>query len=219
LTAGCGSSSPKPAATATTAATTATTAPPTSAPGCKAVAAPQARSEPKLSRPRSKLAAGKSYSATLRTNCGTIVMALDVKRQPRTVASFVALARRGFFDGLTFHRIATTNGVDFVIQGGDPTGSGNGGPGYTITEKPPAGARYTRGVVAMAKTGVEPAGTSGSQFFIVTAADAQLPPDYAILGRVTSGEQTVSKIAAAPADASSFPIYPIVISKLTIKTS
>lgn len=212
--AGCGSSAPKRAATSTP-----TTAAPTSAPGCKAVAAPKPKDEQHLAAPSVKLNPSKRYTATLQTNCGTITIALSVKRAPKTVASFVALARSGFYDGLTFHRIARAAGTDFVVQGGDPTGTGNGGPGYTITETPPRGARYTRGVVAMAKTEVEPAGTSGSQFFIVTASDSRLPPLYAILGHVTHGEQAVSRIAAAPADVQQFPTFPIVIKRATIKTS
>ena len=82
----------------------------------------------------------------------------------------------------------------FVIQGGDPNGDGSGGPGYSVTEAPPADLTYTRGVVAMAKTGAEPAGTSGSQFFVVSAADVGLPPDYALVGKVTKGLSVVDAI-------------------------
>jgi cyclophilin family peptidyl-prolyl cis-trans isomerase len=81
-----------------------------------------------------------------------------------------------------------------VIQGGDPTGSGAGGPGYSTVDAPPASTRYTLGVVAMAKTGAEPPGTAGSQFFVVTEQDAGLPPDYAVLGRIVKGQATVDKI-------------------------
>jgi peptidyl-prolyl cis-trans isomerase B (cyclophilin B) len=82
----------------------------------------------------------------------------------------------------------------FVLQGGDPTGTGAGGPGYTTVDPPPASTRYTLGVAAMAKAANEPAGAGGSQFFVVTAADAQLPPDYAVLGRVVHGLQVVQAI-------------------------
>jgi len=128
------------------------------------------------------------------TNCGSFTIRLDVARAPRTAASFASLARKGFYNDLTFHRIAQ----GFVIQGGDPTGSGSGGPGYSIVEKPPHNVRYTHGVVAMAKAATEPDGASGSQFFVVTAADAQLPPQYAIVGRVVQGLNVVDAIGALP---------------------
>ena len=86
----------------------------------------------------------------------------------------------------------------FVIQGGDPAGNGSGGPGYRVIEKPPSDAKYTRGVVAMAKTATEAPGSSGSQFFMVIAADAQLPPDYAVVGNVVRGDGVLSRIAAIP---------------------
>ena len=104
-----------------------------------------------------------------------------MKDSPKTTASFASLVRKGFFDGLTFHRVVP----GFVIQGGDPKGDGTGGPGYTTVDTP-RDAAYTSGVVAMAKTGAEPAGTSGSQFFVVTGDNASLPPDYAVLGKVTA---------------------------------
>ena len=86
----------------------------------------------------------------------------------------------------------------FVIQGGDPAGDGTGGPGYSVVEAPPADLAYTKGVVAMAKTAVEDPGTSGSQFFVVTGEDAQLPPEYALLGKVTEGQDVVDLIGVAP---------------------
>jgi peptidyl-prolyl cis-trans isomerase B (cyclophilin B) len=182
--AGCGDSdkseSKKAATTPATHATT--TTPPTS-------------TEP----PSLKVAPGHTYTAQLITNFGDIAIKLDAKNNPKTVANFVALARKGFYDKLTFHRIARSpNRGDFVIQGGDPQGTGVGGPGYTVVEAPPKNTRYTRGVVAMAKTQAEAPGTSGSQFFIVTAEDAELPPEYAVLGKVTKGMNAVSAIAATP---------------------
>ncbi len=101
---------------------------------------------------------------TVATNCGTFAFTLDVKQSPKTSASIYYLVRRGFFDGLTFHRVA----AGFVIQGGDPLGDGSGGPGYTVVEAPPQSTQYVRGVVAMAKTQTDPSGASGSQFFVVT---------------------------------------------------
>jgi cyclophilin family peptidyl-prolyl cis-trans isomerase len=119
---------------------------------------------------------------------------------------------------VTFHRIARSpDGGDFVVQGGDPTGTGQGGPGYSVTERPPEDAQYTRGVVAMAKTEIERPGTSGSQFFIVTAEDAGLPPDYAVLGRVVGGDEAVRRIAAVPSEEPlGTPQTPVVIRSIEI---
>jgi cyclophilin family peptidyl-prolyl cis-trans isomerase len=103
----------------------------------------------------------------------------------------VSLVRRHFFVGTIFHRIIP----GFVIQGGDPTGTGTDGPGYETVDKPPASTKYTEGVVAMAKTQTEAAGTAGSQFFIVVGPDAaSLTPDYALLGKVTKGLDVAKRI-------------------------
>ncbi len=152
----------------------------------------------------------------LETNCGTIAIRLATWRAPKTTSSVAGLVRRGFYDGLTFHRVAR----GFVIQGGDPDGTGTGGPGYSIVERPPKRLAYTRGIVGMAKTVNEPDGTSGSQFFIVTARDAMLPPQYALLGRVRAGMDTVDRIEAVgvrhrPADGP--PRRPVVISRATLQ--
>jgi cyclophilin family peptidyl-prolyl cis-trans isomerase len=135
----------------------------------------------------------KTYDVTLQTNCGNITIRLDVKDSPKTTASFVSLVRRHFFVGTIFHRIIP----NFVIQGGDPTGTGTEGPGYETVEAPPKSTKYTDGVVAMAKTEAEAAGTAGSQFFIVIGSDAAgLPPDYALLGKVTEGLDVAKTIGA-----------------------
>jgi peptidyl-prolyl cis-trans isomerase B (cyclophilin B) len=149
---------------------------------------------------------------TLKTNKGTFSFDLDVKDSPSTTASFADLVNKGFFDGLTFHRIVP----NFVIQGGDPNGDGTGGPGYTTTDVPPSDLRYTKGVVAMAKGGNEPPGTSGSQFFVVTADDAQLPPDYALLRKVTSGLDVVEKIGALGDPTTEQPTERVEIQKATL---
>lgn len=128
----------------------------------------------------------------MQTNCGSFTVALDLHAAPHAAASMVALARSGFFNRTVFHRIVP----GFIIQGGDPTATGSGGPGYTTVDPPPTGTHYTRGLVAMAKTQSEPRGTAGSQFYVVTAPDAGLPPDYALLGRVTAGLDTVARIGA-----------------------
>ena len=142
------------------------------------------------SQPTKPLDASKVYDVTFETNCGSFTVLLDVKTSPKTSASFVSLVQHKFFDGTVFHRIVP----GFVIQGGDPTATGGGGPGYLTVDKPPKNAKYTHGVVAMAKTPTQPFGTSGSQFFVVTAPDAHLPPQYAILGRVTKGLGVVDRI-------------------------
>lgn len=203
-----------PVATATTPAI-----PPRSAhDGCKAVAPAQPLADPDRRLSRKKLDPKRTYVAVLNTNCGVIRIQLAVMRAPKTTASFAGLVRNHFYDGLSFHRIANPGGNPFVIQGGDPLGTGNGGPGYTVVEKPSKKTRYVRGVVAMAKTGTDPAGASGSQFFIVTAADAGLPPEYAVLGRVVGGTKTVDRIAALATDADEQPIDPVVMKTVRIVT-
>ena len=132
----------------------------------------------------------KKLTAVVETSCGSFDIALDTERAPKTANSFAYLAEEGFYDDLTFHRIVP----EFVIQGGDPAGTGAGGPGYNVVEKPPANLAYTKGVVAMAKTSAEPPGTSGSQFYVVTGADAGLPPEYALVGKVSEGLDVVELI-------------------------
>ena len=181
---------------------------------CKKVAAPAPKGEQNLSRPKTTLEAGQRYDVDLQTNCGTITIRLATGRAPKTSASFADLVKRGFYDGLTFHRIAH----DFVIQGGDPLGTGMGGPGYTVVERPPAELAYTTGIVAMAKTEADPAGASGSQFFIVTAPDAKLPPDYAVAGGVVRGMDVAQHIGKLPVDEQDRPTSPVVIEKATLRT-
>jgi peptidyl-prolyl cis-trans isomerase B (cyclophilin B) len=164
---------------------------------------------------RTALDASKTYTVTLKTNEGAFSFELDAKDSPHTSASFAALVEKGFFDGLTFHRIVP----GFVIQGGDPNGDGTGGPGYTTVDVPPPDARYTKGVVAMAKASNEPPGTAGSQFFVVTGDDAQLPPDYALLGKVTSGLDVVEKISRLGDPATEQPTKRVVIEKATLSES
>jgi cyclophilin family peptidyl-prolyl cis-trans isomerase len=180
--------------------------------GCQKVARPKPRKPAKLPKPKETLQAGKTYVAHVVTNCGEFDITLDAKRAPRTGGSFKSLVDRRFYDGLTFHRIV----AGFVIQGGDPQGNGSGGPGYSVTEAPPQDLAYTKGVVAMAKTGTEPAGTSGSQFFVVTGEDVGLPPDYALLGKVTKGQQVVDKIGVVAVGSDEQPTDPVVIRQIRI---
>lgn len=201
-------------------ATTATTPARSTRDGCRAVARPEPAANPDRRRSRQRLNRNRRHTAVVQTNCGTIEIRLDVRRAPKTTSSFAGLARNKFFDGLTFHRIARPGGNDYVIQGGDPLGTGNGGPGYAVVEAPPKNLRYTRFVVAMAKTQTEQPGTSGSQFFIVTAAEAPLEPDYALLGTVVGGKSIVRRIAAVATDpATEMPIDPVVISSVRIRSS
>ena len=180
--------------------------------GCEQVEAPTPKDDAKLPKPKEKLKAGGTYVATVVTSCGEFKIALDAKQAPRTGGSFKYLADKGFYDGLSFHRIV----AGFVIQGGDPKGDGTGGPGYTVVEKPPGGLQYTKGVVAMAKGGNEPPGASGSQWFVVTAEDAQLPPDYALLGKVTAGQDVVDRIGVVPTTADEQPAEPVVIRSVKV---
>ncbi len=156
---------------------------------------------------------GEKITATVATNCGDFQFALDTKNSPKTASSFVHMVDEGLYDGTPFHRV-----VDgFVIQGGDPAADGTGGPGYSVTEAPPADTAYTRGVVAMAKSGVEPAGTSGSQFFVVTGADAGLPADYAVLGELTGDEAAVDAIESQAGSGDGPPVSPVVIEQITLE--
>jgi peptidyl-prolyl cis-trans isomerase B (cyclophilin B) len=179
---------------------------------CRDVPQPDPHASENRPRPRLRLDPSKTYRATVRTNCGTFVVQLDPKNSPKTGGSFVTLARDGFYDGLTFHRIAP----GFVIQGGDPAGNGLGGPGYTIREAPPKDVVYSEGVVAMAKGGDQPAGTSGSQFFVVTGKETGLPPDYAVLGKVVSGMKAAKAIEAKGGSEDGPPTDPVVIDEVTI---
>jgi peptidyl-prolyl cis-trans isomerase B (cyclophilin B) len=205
--AGCGGSD-KPAPEATAVATE------QSAAGCQVVDTSGMKPQTKtLPKPRETLDAAKTYVATLETNCGKFEITLDAKRAPVTGGSFKYLADHRFYDETLIHRIVP----QFVFQGGDPQGTGAGGPGYSVVEKPPSTLKYETGVVAMAKTAQEAPGTSGSQFFVVTAEDAQLPPDYALVGRVTAGQDVVDRIGVASTDpATEKPVEPIVISSVKV---
>jgi peptidyl-prolyl cis-trans isomerase B (cyclophilin B) len=182
--------------------------------GCQSVEAPKPKEDADRKKPDLELDRAKTYVARVTTSCGEFSITLDVKRAPKTTASFVALARDGFFDNTTIHRVAP----GFVIQGGDPLGTGTGGPGYSVVEAPPSNLQYTRGVVAMAKTLNEKPGTSGSQFFVVTGEDAALPPDYALLGKVTDGMDVVDAISVVQV-VNDAPVEPVLIESVTIEES
>lgn len=181
---------------------------------CEEVTAPEPRTV-QLDPPPKAPSADK-LTAVVDTSCGTFEIALDAKGNPKTAASFEYLAENGVYNDTLWHRIVP----GFVIQGGDPQGTGSGGPGYSVDEPPPANAEYTEGVVAMAKTEAEPPGRSGSQFFVVSGADAGLPPQYAIAGEVTSGFDVVRTIEAfgdLQSGGTGTPLEPVVINTVTIE--
>jgi cyclophilin family peptidyl-prolyl cis-trans isomerase len=195
------------------AATTAVTQTGVRAPtGCRAVDQPQPRPSGTLKAPTAVLNVDKEYLLTFRTSCGNFTVRLDPKASPKASASFLALARAKFFDGTYFHRIVP----GFVIQGGDPTGKGTGGPGYATVDTPAADTTYMRGAVAMAKTAAEAPGTAGSQFFVVTAADAGLPADYAVVGRVVEGLDVVARIGVLGDPNTELPTQPVVVDDVVV---
>jgi len=183
----------------------------TSAGGCETVEAPKPKTV-SLKAPEQVLEQGEEATAVVKTNCGTFEIALDTERAPKTANSFAFLAEEGFYDDLIFHRVVP----GFVIQGGDPEGTGLGGPGYSVDEKPPPNLAYTKGVVAMAKSSADPPGRSGSQFYVVTGADAGLPPEYALVGKVTEGFDAVARIEKL-GDAEEKPKQTVVIEEMTIE--
>jgi cyclophilin family peptidyl-prolyl cis-trans isomerase len=183
--------------------------------GCSEVEAP-APKQVKLKEPKPLKPPPESSTASVETSCGTFEIALDTKGSPKTTASFAYLVDEGVYDGTSFHRVVP----GFVIQGGDPKGDGTGGPGYTVDEPPKQNISYTRGTVAMAKTAVEPPGRSGSQFFVVVAADAGLPTDFAVLGEVSDGEEVTERITELGDEAAGetgTPKAPVTIDRITIE--
>jgi cyclophilin family peptidyl-prolyl cis-trans isomerase len=181
---------------------------------CAEVEQPDPRTDDEGTAPTEPLDAETTYTLVFETSCGTFRVELDPEQAPKTSASLVALAEDGFFDDTTFHRVVP----DFVIQGGDPTARGDGGPGYTTVDPPRAGSRYVRGVVAMAKTPTEPAGAGGSQFFVVTGEDVGLPAEYAIVGEVTEGFDAIDRIEALGVQDGP-PSRPVVVETVTVEES
>ena len=206
LLAGCGGDDESAAPDTTAPAATTTTDG-----GCASVEAPAPRDDGGATQPTERLDPEKTWTLNVETSCGSCVVTLDLESAPATAASLVSLAEEGFYVDTIFHRIVP----GLVIQGGDPTQSGSGGPGYSTVDAPEAGAAYTKGVVAMAKTQAEPAGTSGSQFFVVTGEDVGLPPDYAVVGEVTEGLDVVEQIGSLGDPATEQPLQPIVIESVT----
>jgi len=153
-------------------------------------------------------------TATVTTSCGDVVLELDPALAPATVNSFVFLAEQGYFDGTVAHRVAP----GFVVQAGDPTATGMGGPGYVVPDElPPAGTLYEQGTIAMANAGP---GTTGSQFFIMLS-DAALPTNYSVFGKVVAGTDTLARIAAVPLGSNprgevSVPLETVYLERVTV---
>ena len=154
------------------------------------------------------------HLVTIETNYGTIEFTTYDADAPHTVQNFIDLANKGFYNGLTFHRVIDS----FMIQGGDPNGNGTGGPGYQFEDElNPATESYkqgyVKGVVAMANSG---ANTNGSQFFIMVA-DYPLAHNYTIFGKVTKGQDVADKIAKVAKDSNDKPLSPVIMKKVTVK--
>jgi peptidylprolyl isomerase len=153
---------------------------------------------------------GRRYTAEMATSLGSLTIALDAVGAPTTVNNFVVLARYHFYDGVVFHRII----AGFMCQGGDPDGTGRGGPGYRFADELPAPGRYEVGSVAMANAGPD---TNGSQFFIVSGPQgARLPPAYSLFGKVVKGLDVLARMEAVPTGAGDRPVDDVVIQSVTV---
>jgi peptidylprolyl isomerase len=155
----------------------------------------------------------KTYSAEMVTSMGTLVIHLDPALAPMTVNNFVFLARYHYYDGIIFHRIIS----GFMCQGGDPTGTGRGGPGYRFADELPKAGRYEVGSIAMANAGPN---TNGSQFFLISGGSGvQLPPQYALFGKIVKGLEVLDAMHRVPTDRNDRPAADVVIQSVTITES
>lgn len=161
------------------------------------------------SPPEMTIDLARTYTATLHTSEGPITLELDPERSPLAVNNFVFLAQEGYYNGCVFHRVIE----GFMIQGGDPTGTGRGGPGYRFRDELEGEGSYRRGTLAMANAGPN---TNGSQFFIMHK-DAGLPHSYTIFGKVTTGMEVVDSIARTDTDRSDRPHQDITIERVEIE--
>jgi cyclophilin family peptidyl-prolyl cis-trans isomerase len=153
----------------------------------------------------------KRYTATMTTSMGTLEIAFAPERAPKTVNNFIFLALHHYFDGVIFHRIIE----GFVCQGGDPTGTGRGGPGYRFEDELPPAGRYEIGSLAMANAGPD---TNGSQFFLISGPQgAQLPPSYSLFGKVVSGLDVVDAMQKVPTGRGDKPKTDVVIESVEIQ--
>lgn len=152
----------------------------------------------------------KRYTATMETSMGTLVIALDAVRAPKTVNNFVFLAAHKYYDGIIFHRIIK----GFVCQGGDPTGTGTGGPGYRFEDELPKAGQYQLGSVAMANAGPN---TNGSQFFLISGpSGVGLPPNYSLFGQIVKGLDVLEQMQSVETDGRDRPRTDVVINSVTI---
>ena len=152
----------------------------------------------------------KTYTAEMVTSLGTMTIHLDPIRAPETVNNFVFLARWRYYDGIVFHRVIK----GFMIQGGDPEGSGSGGPGYRFKDELPAPGRYELGSLAMANAGPN---TNGSQFFVITGSSGvRLPPSYSLFGKAVSGFEVAQAIEQVATGSGDRPLTDVVIESVTI---
>lgn len=201
---------------------TAQAAPPTTtgADGCDHAAPIQTVPKTHDRPPPSPLVAGRRYEIRLDTSCGAIRVAVDARLGGPVAGAVAALVRERFYDGLRFHRVVP----GFVLQGGDPSGDGSGGPGFSVVQAPPASYRYRTGDMAMAKTGTDPAGTAGSQFFLVSSAEGAAglaqpgqPPLYAVVGHATDPASlaTIARIDAL-GQGDGPPVEPVYIRRATL---
>ena len=225
VAAGCGSDDGESASTTTpeadggavatdTTNDTATADPAAAAVECPPVDGAESQTRSFDAAPPICLEPGVSYEAVVTTNKGEFTIAIDPETAPVAANNFVFLARNQYFDDTVCHRIIP----NFVVQCGDPTATGTGGPGYTIVDEPPAAGQYRIGSVAMAKTAAPD--SAGSQFFIITGSDgAALPPEYALFGQVSDGFETTVEAMAAAGSPDGVPSEPIEIQSIRIVQS
>jgi peptidyl-prolyl cis-trans isomerase B (cyclophilin B) len=219
--------SASPATTAPTATTVAPTGARIDAPTAPATVACGGKLPPGHAHPTAKtpptarLDPKRTYTATFQTSCGSFSVRMDPSSAPIAAANFVSLARKGFYDSTWFHRILPGGNNIGVIQGGDPQGNGQGGPGYTIKDEPAKGKAYTRYSIAMAKGSA--ANSAGSQFFINTIDNNNAPWNhaYAVFGKVVSGQKVVDTIGKVPVGGPNgdSPTQAVWIEKVTVKVT
>jgi peptidylprolyl isomerase len=181
-----------------------------SAPQCPAADGSSPKTQTFSGPPPMCIDVTKTYTAVMDTSMGSMTIVLDAKAAPKTVNSFVFLARYHYYDGIVFHRIIP----GFVCQGGDPTGTGRGGPGYKFEDELPKAGQYELGSVAMANAGPN---TNGSQFFLISGRSGmQLPPAYALFGKITAGLDVLDKMEKVPTGSGDRPVTDVVINSVTI---
>jgi cyclophilin family peptidyl-prolyl cis-trans isomerase len=161
-------------------------------------------------KPEMGIDPAKRYTATMTTSMGELVISLDAIKAPKTVNNFVFLALYHYYDGVTFHRVIR----NFVCQGGDPEGTGRGGPGYRFEDELPKAGQYEIGSLAMANAGPD---TNGSQFFLISGPDgARLPPAYSLFGKVVKGLEIVDEMHKVATDRNDRPLQNLVIESVTV---